>query len=372
MNLPETMAGVQLTGHGGLDKLVYRDDLPVPQPGPGEVLIQVAAAGVNNTDINARTGWYSKAVTDGTTAEGGAEGFGVEEQGMGDWTGGLTFPRIQGADCVGTVVVLGEGVAPERLGQRVIVQPYISDPDDPEGHETAGFLGSEYDGAFAQYCKVPDRNVFALPEVAGVSDTQLATLPCSGGTAMNMLLMAGVKRGEVAMVTGASGGVGTFLIQILKHYGAEVVAVAGKSKWDGLRAMGADHLIDRGETKLQEAAMAATAGRPLTLVADVVGGPLFPQMLGCLKRGGRYVTAGAIAGPEVTLDLRTLYLKTLSFFGSTSYRADTFPALLKAVAEGGVVPAVAGTYPLAEIRAAQTAFLKKTHLGSFVLLPPAR
>ena len=89
-----------------------------------------------------------------------------------------------------------------------------------------------------------------------------------------------------------------------------------------------------------------------------------------LKRGGRYVTAGAIAGPLVSLDLRTLYLKNLSFFGSTVYRQDTFPTLIRALAEGGIRPAIDAVRPLEQIREAQTAFLEKRHVGSLVLIPP--
>ena len=135
-------------------------------------------------------------------------------------------------------------------------------------------------------------------------------------------------------MTGASGGVGTFLIQILKHLGAEVVAVSSLAKAT-VRAVGADFVVDRSTADLEAAVLEATGGRQLTLVADVVGGDQFIAMLALLRQGGRYVTAGAIAGPEVTLDLRTLYLKSLSFFGSTVYRRETFPRLLEAVEAGG-------------------------------------
>lgn len=366
--IPETMAAVLLTGQGGLDKLDYRTDVPVPRPGPGEVLIQVAAVGMNNTDINTRTGWYNADVTTGTTAAGGAAGFGAD--GMGDWSDGLTFPRIQGADCAGRIVAVGDGVDPARVGERVVCDPYIRDLDDLDGHETAGFFGSEHDGAFAQFARIVAGNAIAVPADLPLSDPQLATLPCSGGTAMNMLLMAGARAGDLALVTGASGGVGTFLVQLLKQLGAEVVAVASPSKWPPLRQMGADHLVDRSADPLRGAVRAATGGRPLSLVADVVGGPQFSDYLAVLKRGGRYVTAGAIAGPEVTLDLRTLYLKTLSFFGSTSYRRETFPKLVDSACAGGITPVVADTFPLDRIRDAQTLFLEKRHIGSYVLIPP--
>ncbi len=368
--LPKTMTAVELVGHGGLDQLVLRRDRPTPTPGVGEVLINVRAAGMNNTDVNTRTGWYNQEVASGTTAEGGADGFGVAESGMGDWTGGLSFPRIQGADAVGRVVAIGDGVEPARRGARATIAPYISDPDDAEGLETAGFLGAEHDGAFAQFVTAPARNVVALPEDLAVDDVALATLPCSGGTAMNMLTLAGAKAGDLALVTGASGGVGVFLVQILKALDAEVVAVSGASKADAVRAIGADHVVDRAAPDLVAATLAATGGRQLSLAADVVGGEAFGACLKLLGRGGRYVTAGAIAGPIVSLDLRTLYLKSLSFFGSTVYKPDVFARLMDLVIAGRIKPVAASTWPLEEIRAAQSAFLEKTHVGSLVLIPP--
>lgn len=368
--IPEQMAAVLLTGYGGLDKLSYRTDVPVPTPQAGEVLIRVTAAGMNNTDINTRTGWYSTDVSVGTTALGGRAGFGVLADGLGAWTGDIAFPRIQGADCVGRIAAVGAGVDSGRIGERVLCAPYIYDPDDPDWLEQAGFLGADYDGAFAQFIKVPARNAVVVADDLPYSDAQLATLPCSGGTAMNMMRMADLKAGDVVLVTGASGGVGTFLVQIAKHAGAEVVAVCGATKAEAVRSLGANAVVDRAASDHAGAALAATDGRRFTLVADVVGGDRFAEYLSLLKRGGRYVTAGAIAGPYVTLDLRTLYLRNLSFFGSTAYLQETFPALIAVLNDGGLSPAVAGTRPLSEIRAAQEAFLQKKHVGSMVLIPP--
>ncbi len=367
--LPDRMAAVQLTGYGGLDKLLYRSDVAVPSPGPGEVLIQVAAAGMNNTDINTRTGWYNRDVDSGTTAAGGAKGFDVEANGMGDWDADIDFPRIQGADVVGRIVRVGAGVADSRIGERVVCDPYVRDPDDEEGLASARFLGADRDGGFAQFTAVPAENAVAVSEGITASDAELATLPCSGGTAMNMMLMAGLRAGDRVLVTGASGGVGTFLVQIAKHYGAEVTAVAGRSKAEAVRALGAEVVVRESDDHAAQA-LAISGGKPYSLIADVVGGDRFAECLSLLQRGGRYVTAGAIAGPIVRLDLRTLYLKSLSFFGSTAYRRDTFPTLMEIVAEGGIGPAVAEVRPLAEIKEAQTAFLEKRHVGSMVLVPP--
>lgn len=367
--LPRTMTAACLMGYGGLDQLVVRTDVPLPQPGPEEVLLRVTAAGVNNTDINTRTGWYNASVISGTTADGGRNGFRVTGAGMGAWEGGLTFPRIQGADAVGRIVAVGSGVDPVRIGERVVCEPYLRDPDDAEDFDNAGFLGLERDGAFAQFVAVPAVNAFHVPDDLPVSDIELATLPCSGGTAMNMLLLAEAKAGDLALVTGASGGVGSFLVLILKALGAEVIAVASAAKRTAVEALGADHVVAREDAERSAHILRATGGRRLSLVADVVGGDLFLTGLDLLKRGGRCVTAGAIGGPVVALDLRTLYLKNLSLYGSAVYRRDTFSRLLDLVATGRLKPAVSGTWPLTQIHAAQTAFLDKTHVGNLVLIP---
>ena len=116
------MSGVFLVGHGGFEKLEHRHDIPVPKPGPGEVLIRVAAAGVNNTDINTRIGWYSKGVTSGTES-GGTQGFVSAQDADASWSGvPMSFPRVQGADCCGRIVSVGDDVNPERIGERVIVR----------------------------------------------------------------------------------------------------------------------------------------------------------------------------------------------------------------------------------------------------------
>ncbi|MER9177546.1 zinc-binding dehydrogenase [Mesorhizobium sp. M0955] len=367
------MTAVHLVGHGGLDKLVVRDDVAVRQPGPGDVLVNVTAAGMNNTDINTRTGWYNKQVSSGTTAEGGKSGFGVAEKGMGDWEGGLTFPRIQGADAVGYVLAVGEGVDASRIGERVVCDPYIRDPEDVEGFDSAGFLGSEHDGAFAQFTTVPSVNAVSVPKEFPLSNAALAPLPCSGGTAMNMLSMAGAKAGDLALVTGASGGVGTFLVQILKALGATAIAVTGKSKMAAVCELGADHVIDRDTPDLSARCWRSRAAGSLASLQTWSAATSSADLLKLLRRGGRYVTAGAIGGPKVDLDLRTLYLKNLSLFGSTVYLRDTFTRLIDLVVAGRIKPFNTKSWPLDQIHAAQSEFSRRrTSAASSSYLPKWR
>ena len=158
--IPSKMSAVQLVGHGGLEKLHYRDDVPTPAPRAGEVLIKVAAAGVNNTDVNTRIGWYSKTIGD-ATGTGGADGFDTVDDADASWMGvPLHFPRIQGADCCGRIVAAGEGVDRSRIGERVIVRSMMRDTDGhPFGCRT---FGSECNGAFAQYARAPARETYKV------------------------------------------------------------------------------------------------------------------------------------------------------------------------------------------------------------------
>jgi NADPH:quinone reductase-like Zn-dependent oxidoreductase len=358
--LPDAMVGVVLTGYGGFERLEYRDDLRLPKPGVGEVLVNVHAAGMNNTDINTRTGWYHQGIDSGSD---------VAEGGMGAWAGDVVFPRIQGADVSGHIVATGPEVDARRLGERVVCDPYCRAEGDATGIASAEFLGAERDGGFAQFCRVPSVNAHLVPDVA-IDDAQLATLPCSAGTAMNMLLIASVGPGDRVIVTGGSGGVGTFLIQIARHLGAEVAAIASLQKHGALAALGA-HMVDRACADPVGAAR-DMLGAPPTVIADVVGGEAFGSLIDSLGRGGRYVAAGAVAGPLVELDLRTLYLRNLEFYGSAAYRRDTFPTLMRVLASGGLDPRVDSQWPLDQIVAAQGAFLARSHIGSMVLVvPPA-
>lgn len=361
MSLPRTMAAVLLTGHGGLEELEYRTDVPVPRPREGEVLIQVAAAAINNTDVNTRIGWYSKAITSGTGA-GGAAGPDAVEDVDATWSGtALEFPRIQGADVCGRIVDVGEGVSRDRIGERVLVRSMIRTPVDHRPFECWTF-GSECDGGFAQFTVAPARETYAVP--SDWSDEELAAVPCAYSTAEKMLHRAAVGS-ERVLVTGASGGVGLAAVQLAKRRGATVIAVCSPSKAADVMAQGADRTVERG------ADLVSALGRAsVDVVIDLVGGAQFSQLLDILRRGGRYAISGAIGGPIAEIDLRTLYLRDLSLFGCTFQEDEVFEDLIDYVERGEVRPVVARTYPLAEIASAQEDVLAKEHSGKLVLIPP--
>lgn len=354
------MKAVLLTGNGGFDKLVYREDVAVPVAGSGEVLIRVGAAGVNNTDINTRTAWYSKSVSAATDA-GGADGFAEARTVDSGWTGAVPqFPRIQGADACGTIVAVGSGVSVDRIGERVLVEPVFRGP--AEAPYAATYFGSEVDGGFAEFACVP--SVHAHRIVSPLSDVELASFPCAWSAAENMLTRVALAAGEQVLICGASGGVGSAAVQLAQRRGAIVTAISSADKLAAIAALGADRVITR------DADLAAQFGHDhFDVVIDMVGGDQFGARLDALKRGGRYAVAGAIAGPIVDLDMRTLYLKDLRLVGCTILDPGVFANLVRYIEAGEIRPLVSCTYPLLQIVAAQQAFLTKRHIGKIVLVP---
>ena len=360
MTLPDTMTAMVTMGHGDMDQMVLHTDWPRPDPAAGEVLVRVGACGLNNTDVNTRSGWYSKAVTEATT--GGA----FDDVGTDDpsWGGApISFPRIQGADVCGEIVAVGDGVDVGRIGERIITNNWLRDPTDPDNMDKMGYYGSERDGGFAQYATMPSVNALAVN--SPLSDAELATFSCSYVTAEGMLTRANVTASDTVLVPGASGGVGGALVQLAKRRGARVIAMASEAKHDAVAKLGPDVILARAPANLR----AALKGERITVVADIVGGPYWASLIDVLERGGRYVCSGAIAGPMVDLDLRTLYLRDLTFAGSTVTSPETARAVVRYIQEGAIQPALAATYPLTELHAAQTAFIAKTHAGNIVVVP---
>jgi NADPH:quinone reductase-like Zn-dependent oxidoreductase len=361
MSIPDYMKAVLLTGHGGFEKLSYREDIPVPNPGSDEVLIKVAAAGVNNTDINTRTAWYSKSVT-GETNQGSESGFSEAKDEDGGWSGtALEFPRIQGADICGHIVATGNNVSEDRIGERVLVRNMLRSYVDYRPFE-CWTIGSECDGGFAQYTKAPARETYAIN--CNWTDAELGSVPCAYSTAEGMLQRASVGS-ETILITGASGGVGSAAVQLAKVRGARVIAVASTAKINAVKELGADLVIDRSKNLVDE-----LGEQSVDVVADLVVGSQWNQLLDILKRGGRYTTAGAIAGPMVELDVRTLYLKDLSLFGCTFQEDSVFQNVVKCIEENRIKPFVSQTYPLRNIVTAQQNFIDKKYPGKLVLIPP--
>ena len=275
--IPELMSAVLLTGHGGFETLEYRDDIQVPGIEAGEVLIKVGAAGVNNTDINTRIAWYSKSVTSDTNT-GGAAGFDDADDADGSWSGeALHFPRIQGADCCGQIVAVGDGIASSRIGERVLVRTIQT--TGLEGDFICRTFGSECDGGFAQYTKT--YSVDALKIDCELSDVELSSFPCAYSTAEGMLERASVGS-ETILITGASGGVGSAAVQLAKRRGARIIAVASSTKADQVAALGADDLAE-AMGSLDLGPQATDLAREIAVFGSAVDGAA--QLTGRVNRG---------------------------------------------------------------------------------------
>jgi NADPH:quinone reductase-like Zn-dependent oxidoreductase len=204
-----------------------------------------------------------------------------------------------------------------------------------------------------------------FPVRSDLSDAELGVVPCSFGTAENMLSRAGVFAGQHVLVTGASGGVGTAAVQLARLRGAEVTAMTTAGKATQVRELGAARVLDRGDD-----VVAVLGEQSIDVVVDNVCGPGLDGLLALLRRGGVYASSGAIAGAQVTFDKRTFYLRDLTLLGCTAWGEAVFPALVERLERHELRPPVAAVFPLERIAEAQTEFLEKRHVGSYALVPP--
>ena len=356
----KTMKAVVTAGNGGYDKLQCRE-VNLPALEPGEVLLQVLAAGVNNTEINTRIGWYSSSVTTGTEDAATVEEQQTTVKADGGWNEATPFPFIQGTDCCGRIVAVAPDGDESTIGSRVLVRACMRQ----SGFESTNniWMGSDLDGAFAQFVKVPGGELFAVN--CDWSDAELGTIPCAYGTAENMVHRGKVRKGENVLVAGASGGVGSAVVQLAKRRGAKVTAIVARAKMEQVLSIGADRVIDRDED-----VVVSLGENSVDVVIDNVAGPAFGGLLKVMKRGGRYVSSGAIGGPLVSLDMRAFYLKDLTLIGCTAWDEPVFSNIISYIERGEVRPLVAKIFPLEQIADAQGEFLAKKHVGNFVLIPP--
>lgn len=352
-DLPKTMHAVVLTGHGGLDMLHYRE-VPVPIPAAAEVLIEVRACGMNNTDVWVREGAY------GTDEDPDA---------VASWRRGkptLSFPRIQGTDTVGDIVAVGSDVDPGRIGQRVMVDFSIYNTDG-DSLADIDYIGHGADGGYAEYCAVPAENAHAVD--TQMTDAELATFCCAYLTGEHMLDRAAVAAGERVLISGAAGGVGGGLIQLCRARGAIPYAITSSDKAEAVAALGAEAVVLRDQDDWVSQLKKRLQGAEIDVVADVVAGPLFKDLINLLRPEGRYTTAGAFAGAVVELDLRTLYLKHLQLHGSSQGTRQAFARLVNYIESGKLDANLHATYPLSEFHRAQTDFIAKNYIGKLVVMP---
>ncbi|MFE4452651.1 zinc-binding dehydrogenase [Streptomyces sp. NPDC056796] len=349
MGVSTTMRAVRITGHGG-PEVLEAAEVPVPVPGAGEVLVQVAAVALNNTDLWTREGAYGRPWDPGARS---------------GWRGPIGFPRIQGADVAGRVVAVGPGADEGLVGLRVVVDPAVYETAGPDANPV-GLMGSERDGGYAEYVTAPAERVHDMTG-SPLTDDQLATLPTAYGTALGMIERGRLREGETALVSGASGGVGVALVQIARARGARVVAISSGSKIDAVREAGAHEVVDRAGDVVAQVRAAAPEGIDVAL--DVVAGSLVGEGLPLLREGGRWVVAGALAGYDVRFDVRRLYLHNAQVIGSAMHTPTHFGLLMDLARQGGVQPVVAAAFPLEQAARAQEELARRGHVGKIVLHP---
>ncbi|CAM4070126.1 zinc-binding dehydrogenase [Vreelandella rituensis] len=370
LEIPTRMAAMLLTGHGGIDKLKYREDVPTPAPAKGEVLVRITATAKNNTDRKAREGLYP------TKDKGEVTSF----QMGGSAT--LTFPRIQGADVVGHVVAVGEDVDTARIGERGLLDFNLYPDERRDINLIPDYYGHGADGGFAEYIAVPSDQFHRVdnPELA---DAELAAMGmCSYQTALHMLNAAGVKAGERVLVTGASGGVGTALIQLCRVMGAIPYALSQQEKADALLALGAQAVIDRSDmANFTDKVRALTDGRPLDAVMDLVGGEMTDRFIDAMifdmKQRTTYPRlsiAGASGGNVSEILWTRIYLYQVQIFGVSHGTREEAEQLVAWIRSGHLKPVLHAAFKLSELHEAETYFVNRgnDYLGKIVIVPDAQ
>ncbi len=329
MSLPTTMRAIEIAGPGG-PQVLRPCERPVPAPGPGEMLVRIAFAGVNRPDVIQRQGLYPP------------------PPGASD---------IPGLEFSGEVVALGPGPGPFRPGDRVCAL-------------VAG-------GGYADYAVVHHSN--ALPIPAGVSAQQAAAIPETFFTVWtNVFERGGLKAGETFLVHGGTSGIGTTAIMLAKAFGARVVATAGSAqKCDACRALGADVAVDHTREDFVAVTKEATGKRGADLILDMVGGDYIERNQEAAAPGGRIVQIAFLKGSKVTIDLRRVMLKKLVYTGSTlrarsvAEKATIAAALEQHVwpllAEGRCRPVIDSVFPLADAAGAHARMESSVHVGKIVL-----
>lgn len=335
------MKAVVLYKHGGPEELIYEENFPDPQAGPGEVVLRVKATSLNYHDIFTRRGMP-----------------GIK----------LRLPVIIGLDLAGEIVKIGPGVEGWSIGDRVLV--------DPVNRIEGGLMGETVHGGLAEFCRVPVHQLIHLPE--DISYEVAASLPVAYGTAHRMMITQGrIRAGEKVLILGASGGVGTCCIFLGKMLGAEVIAcTSSEEKMKRLKEFGADQVIN-GTTHDFVQEIHRMYGKPyrrsyeggVDVVINYTGGDTWVPSMRCLRRGGRMLTCGATAGFDPKTDIRYIWTFELQIIGANGWMREDLEALLKLVQEGRMQPVIDRVLPLTEAREAVRLLEEREVIGKVVLIP---
>lgn len=366
--IPNTMKAMVLTGHGDVDKLEYKD-VPVPAPGAGQVLVQVTATAKNNTDRKAREGLYPTKKGEMTSFQMGGKPT-------------LVFPRIQGADIAGRVVAVGDGVDESRVGERGLLDFNIYANDRRDINLTPDYYGHGADGGYAEYVALPADQFHHIPN-AELADAEVASMGmCSYQTAMHMLTSANIKAGERVLVTGASGGVGTALIQLCRIMGAIPYALSKQDKAAALLELGAEAVLDRSDMdSFVDRVKAETGGKPINAVMDLVGGEMTDVFIDTMifdmnarSTYPRLSIAGASGGNISEILWTRIYLYQVQIFGVSHGTREEAEQLMAWIRGGQLKPVLHGAFRLSDLHRAEEYFVNRgsNYLGKIVIVPDSQ
>jgi NADPH:quinone reductase-like Zn-dependent oxidoreductase len=342
------MKAVAIRSHGG-PEVVKLEDLPDPQPGPGQAVVAVKAAALNHLDIWVRKGWP------GLT---------------------LSFPHVLGSDVAGVVEAVGPGAEGLKAGDPVVVNPSLGcGRCEPcfAGHENLcrkfSILGEHVSGGQAQKLAVPARNV--LPKPARLSFEEAAAVPLTFMTAWHALVQrARVRPGETVLVHAAGSGVGVAAVQIAKLLGARVIATAGSdAKLEKAKGLGADEVVNYETQDFSKEVKRLTDRKGADVVFEHVGKKTWEKSILSVAIGGRITTVGATTGFDPPTDLRHVFFRQISILGSTMGTAADLLEVLRFVAEGKLRPVVDRVLPLADARKGQDLLSERAQFGKIVLVP---
>jgi len=334
----------------GTDVLEYRS-VPDPTPGLRDVVIKVAATTVNNLDATQRNGWFTMP--------------------------GFELPHISGMDVVGTIVEIGSEVSSVQVGERVIVDPSLTNV--PENSKLSGrgdlygelgVIGANVDGGYAELCLAPDTHVYPIPD--GLSWHQAAMFPTAWMTAHHALFDVGdLKEGEVVMIHAAGSGVSMAGIQLAKNAGATVLATAGsQGKCEKALELGADFSCVNRDTDVARWAKEVTHGAGANVVFDHVGEALWAQSMFSLAPRGRLVNCGGTSGNSPVIpNLGYMYHMGLKILGSDPYRYEEFAPAWSTYCSGDFRSVVDSIFPLSDGAAAQDKLLSGDCFGKIILEP---
>lgn len=322
------MKAAIINQHGGRDVLQIVHDLPIPEPGIGEVRLKMHAAALNRLDLFVRQGW----------------------KGLN-----LHLPHVTCSDGAGVVDAVGAAVYGVAPGDRVCVDPTIIPPavletlsgDEVMYGEGVGIMGEHYSGFGAEYVVVPARNCLKMPDSVAFADAAAAGLVYV--TAWASLMRKGALRaGETVLIVGAGGGVNTASLQIAKLAGARVIVVGSNAeRCAQAAALGADVTINRAdEPNWSKAVYALTGKQGVDVVVDNVGAATLFDSIRAVRKGGRILIVGATSGPKMELDIRYLFSKQISLIGSTMGSHEEYVRVMRQVFAGALKPVIGARLPL--------------------------